>query len=444
MKRLIIFGVIVLAAGVLFGINIIYFSDFQKRTSWRAQKTSVDAAGISVSDADKPAEKKGVTATASGEGELPGDKISDDETDSDGPEDIYNGDTFRDNGQPYCIKVNRSQNVVTVYTQDEEGYYTVPFKAMVCSVGLNDNTPLGTFKVQSDRYEWRELVGQVYGQYAVRIYKSIMFHSVPYYSASKDELESEEYNKLGEPASKGCIRLSVADAKWIYDNCSQGTIVQIFDSDYEGPLGKPVAQKLDVSSLKADYDPTDIYGHSPWYHEEPYIFGAEAVDVAYHSSFYPKSGISAYDCEGNDLTERINVSGSVDVDAPGTYTVVYTVIDDQERKTEISRQIRVLDKEGNFSEEPPTKEDEIIPEPVEKNPPVITLKEGIADTLTVAQAEDEEYMKSLVDITDESEIDSLTVSLPLWVSRKMSYRVVYIARDIYGNTTTEYFKFSIE
>lgn len=370
----------------------------------------------------------------------------------------YNGDTFRDNGQPYCIKVNRSRNVVTVYTLDADGYYTVPYKAMVCSTGLDNKTPTGTFKLQRDRYEWRELVGQVYGQYAVRIRRSIMFHSVPYYSPEKDELESEEFNKLGEPASKGCIRLTVADSKWIYDNCEKGTIVQIFDSDYLGPLGKPTAQKLEISSPSDEllvtpcWDPTDIHEDSPWYRAEPYIFGAESVSLDYQAEFDLRSGVSAYDCSGKDLTAALSINGGVDTGVPGDYTVTYRVTDGEGRQAQVERKIRVADADGRFLEEEPPKAegdattsgDNTEAMDSESDPPVIVLREDAPDTLTVEQAGDEEFMKSLVEVTDESGLSSLTVSLPLWVSRKMSYRVVYIAKDIHGNTATAYYKFFIE
>ena len=36
----------------------------------------------------------------------------------------------------YHILVNREQNIVTVYTYDDDGEYTVPVRAMVCSCGL--------------------------------------------------------------------------------------------------------------------------------------------------------------------------------------------------------------------------------------------------------------------------------------------------------------------
>ena len=136
---------------------------------------------------------------------------------------------------PYLIKVNKTQNIVIIYKQDDSGEYTVPVKAMVCSVGKEGNTPSGTFKT-SDKYTWRLLEGNVYGQYATRITGHFLFHSVPYFEKSKDTLEYDEYNKLGVPASAGCIRLSVEDSKWIYDNCPTKTTVIMYESDKKSRL----------------------------------------------------------------------------------------------------------------------------------------------------------------------------------------------------------------
>ena len=83
-------------------------------------------------------------------------------------------------------------------------------------------------------------MGPSYGQYATRIYDSYLFHSVPYYSQHKDDVEYDEFNLLGTRASLGCIRLAVVDVKWIYDNCPLGTPVIIYnDADDPGPMGKP-------------------------------------------------------------------------------------------------------------------------------------------------------------------------------------------------------------
>lgn len=164
---------------------------------------------------------------------------------------------------PYLLKVNRKQNIVIAYAKDDNGDYTKPYKAMVCSVGLDGATPTGTYTT-SDKYTWRLLSGNVYGQYATRITGHILFHSVPYFTQSKSDLEYDEYNKLGQPASLGCIRLSVADAKWIYDNCPKGTTVTIYDSDQKEPLEKPTPIHIDTNDSRRVWDPTDPDSNNPW------------------------------------------------------------------------------------------------------------------------------------------------------------------------------------
>lgn len=165
--------------------------------------------------------------------------------------------------KPYLIIVNRKQNIVTVYKNDGGGNFTEPVKAMACSVGLSGNTPTGSFKT-SDKYTWRLLFGNVYGQYATRITGHILFHSVPYYEKTKDSLKYEEYNKLGSAASDGCIQLCVSDAKWIYDNCPKGTPVEIYDGSADEPLGKPGPVKIDLNDSRRGWDPTDPDPKNPW------------------------------------------------------------------------------------------------------------------------------------------------------------------------------------
>lgn len=165
---------------------------------------------------------------------------------------------------PYYIRINRKQNCITIYTLDENGEYTVPYKAMICSTGLYNATPRGVYQI-STKYRWRELYGNVYGQYATRIHGGVLFHSVPYYYKSNSALCTEKYNKLGQQASMGCVRLTVEDAKWIAENCPAGTTVEIYDSNDPGPLGKPEAVKIDTDNPNKGWDPTDPDENNPWH-----------------------------------------------------------------------------------------------------------------------------------------------------------------------------------
>lgn len=154
----------------------------------------------------------------------------------------------------YYIKVNRSACTVTVYAKDGNNGYIIPVKRFACSVGKpNTPTPVGTFYTPA-KYRWHTLMGSSYGQYCTRITGNILFHSVAGKNMTSYNLNAKDYNMLGQPASHGCVRLCVRDAKWIYDNCSLKTKVTIYDATSPGPLGKP--DTIKIPSWQT-WDPTD-------------------------------------------------------------------------------------------------------------------------------------------------------------------------------------------
>lgn len=158
----------------------------------------------------------------------------------------------------YMIKVNKQQNVVNIYRKNKKGNYK-PYRAFVCSTGAA--TPLGSFSLGA-KYRWHQLMGPTYGQYCTRVYRGILFHSVWYYKPSKNTQSYIQYNRLGTTASHGCIRLTVAASKWIYENCPSGTRVLIYNSGNPGPFGKPKARKM---SGYMGWDPTDPDPGNPYF-----------------------------------------------------------------------------------------------------------------------------------------------------------------------------------
>ncbi|MCR4956265.1 MAG: L,D-transpeptidase [Lachnospiraceae bacterium] len=227
----------------------------------------------------------------------------------------------------YTIKVNRKKNVVTVYKKDKKGAYTVPVKAMTCSVGKNNNTPKGTFRIYG-KYRWRPLFYGVYGQYAVRFNGSILFHSVTYTKKSPSALQWKEYNKLGSAASHGCVRLTVEDAKWIYQHCAMNTRVIVYDSSHPGPLGKPDIFKISkkVSSKYKGWDPTDPNQRNPWRSIKPTLTVNPQVSVEVNSSPEDvKKDMKATDFMGKELD--IKIAGTYDLMVAGTYEITAMATD---------------------------------------------------------------------------------------------------------------------
>lgn len=230
----------------------------------------------------------------------------------------------------YSITVNKATNCVTIYKLNDNGSYE-PFKAMICSVGADNGTPSGNFKTQA-KYIWRPLFGDVYGQYATRINGNILFHSVYYKTTSPDTLKAQEYNKLGTAASMGCVRLTVADAKWIYDNCPIGTSVNIVDDGYD-PFPRPKSIILGKDAPYPNWDPTDPDPNNPW-KNEGVKFNYQSLYKTVKASDSLTSeklagviryGITAYDTANNPIDFQL--SYNIEPTTPGSYEIKYYATD---------------------------------------------------------------------------------------------------------------------
>lgn len=227
--------------------------------------------------------------------------------------------------KPYYIKINRQQNCITIYGKNKKGKYTVPVKAMACSVGLNYRTPRGVFTL-GQKYRWHQLNGLVYGQYCSRITGHVLFHSVYYSSTNPGRLYYGAYNKLGGAASHGCVRLCVADAKWIYDNCASGTKVEIYDGKVSGPLGKPKPIRIDTSNRYRGWDPTDPNKSNPWRKLKPTLTGAKNITLKQGTAKSKlTAGVKATDHRKKAL--KVRVSGKYNLKKPGKYKLTYNATD---------------------------------------------------------------------------------------------------------------------
>lgn len=329
--------------------------------------------------------------------------------------------TYAANNHPYYIKINRRKNCVTVYEMDEKGKYSIPVKAMACSVGVNNATPTGTFSI-SNQYRWHQLMGGVYGQYCSRIVGGVLFHSVFYNTADPSTLAYNSYNRLGSAASHGCVRLNVADAKWIYDNCSSGTKVRIYDGNDPGPLGKPNPVRIDTSSSYRGWDPTDPNPKNPWRKMAPTIKGVKNITVE-RCAKKPnlKKGITATDYTGKALS--IHITGKLNMKKTGKYTLTYQTTDSLSRTTTVKRIITVRD-----TKKPTVTAKESTIAIKEKNKK-LTEKQVIA------------LLKKNVTVKDGGDVLSakyVTVSADDLLDAMLNkedgtYRVTVYARDVAGN-----------
>ncbi|MDR0396814.1 MAG: peptidoglycan-binding protein [Oscillospiraceae bacterium] len=146
----------------------------------------------------------------------------------------------------YYITIDIINQYVTVYGLDSNGEYANIVRRMICSTGTDANpTPERQYILNGRTARWCYFdKWGTYAQYWTRISSSIAFHSVIYSEPDVMTLSVGSYHNLGKKASHGCIRLLVSEARWIYENCGAGTVVDVIRGapDPEGAMAlKPPA-----------------------------------------------------------------------------------------------------------------------------------------------------------------------------------------------------------
>ena len=176
-------------------------------------------------------------------------------------------------GEKLLVVYLGSQSVVGYEGRDGDWE---ELRVMICSSGRQKHdTPVGTYKI-SDRYTYK-LLGtgdtNCYGLWACRFKPHYLFHSVPISDkATKADAghymcDMHKYEKLGTVASDGCVRLTVADAKWIYDFSETGRVtVRVIKDKGPTPEKPPAVIWEEPYTDKNGYgwDPTDPDPRNPY------------------------------------------------------------------------------------------------------------------------------------------------------------------------------------
>ncbi|MBQ6374347.1 MAG: peptidoglycan-binding protein [Clostridia bacterium] len=127
----------------------------------------------------------------------------------------------------YRVEVSIARQKVYVYQLNADNGYDL-VKTFNCSTGLHNSTPRGIFLNARPINRWHYFEKfHCWAQYSFRIEGDILFHSVIYGSKNENSLHRSSLRKLGDPASHGCVRLTVEDSKWLFENCERGSLVVV-------------------------------------------------------------------------------------------------------------------------------------------------------------------------------------------------------------------------
>ncbi len=149
------------------------------------------------------------------------------------------------------VHVNKTMQMVTVYGVGPDKR-EIPVWHAVCSTGMpGQETPHGRFYIKplsmgADSGKWYLFASS--GTWIVnccQLWGDYCFHSILFSRKfTPSSLNYESYYDLGEKATNGCVRLTVGDSAFIYDNCG-GLPCDIDGGFYSDELALIKQQLLD-------------------------------------------------------------------------------------------------------------------------------------------------------------------------------------------------------
>ena len=123
-----------------------------------------------------------------------------------------------------------------IVLSEQRAYFYTASRRLIAtlpvSTGADDQTPVGTFKVFSKSAQaYYSPSPNERMKFMTRFTKgregdNIGFHGIPYKVTKNGDIPF--YTPLGiAPVSHGCIRMRVADAKWVFENMKLGSVVAV-------------------------------------------------------------------------------------------------------------------------------------------------------------------------------------------------------------------------
>ena len=163
-------------------------------------------------------------------------------------------ETLAEPGLPYYLYYEKGSYTLTIYGVGDDGYYSKVIGSYRTAHGGN-KTPAGTFTLGA-RERWHGWE-KSYAQFATLYYGTELYvHSPLYHSMDPNDLWESYYDGahgIGGDNSGGCLRMVTEAARFIYENCPEGTKLTIVNGSPLGTTSDPVPDRHGKL-----YDPTDI------------------------------------------------------------------------------------------------------------------------------------------------------------------------------------------
>jgi hypothetical protein len=223
----------------------------------------------------------------------------------------------------YYIKVNKFDRMVSVWNTVNGEIESIEalFYASVCSTLENGNYAI------SEKNAWRMLGDYTYVQYSSKDASSLLFHSAQYELKKRSYMIVDSYRAIGVSDSDvPGITLTVAAAKWIFENCPEGTVVEVCEDN-------AITYGIEAQDLRdipegVRWDPTDPDSSNVWVSSKiDFLKGVTDKTITVGQSIDPWDGVYAKTVDGENVTNCLTIHNYVNTEVPGTYSIEYILVD---------------------------------------------------------------------------------------------------------------------
>lgn len=193
------------------------------------------------------------------------------------------------------------------------------------------------------------LPGENYGTGSLRAVDSTMEQLKDYYKkfANKTLTTQEAYGKLGTTPSIGYEGAGhpIFTKEWsklVVDHAIENDLAMTsfwsMNRDAQLTANEGVGSQYEFTNIFKTFGQTVDNVN-----KRPVIYGADNKTISLGEKFDKMEGITANDKEDGDLTSKITVTGDIDVNKEGVYTLIYSVTDSANSTATVERKITVKD-----------------------------------------------------------------------------------------------------
>lgn len=270
-------------------------------------------------------------------------------TDTESDTESYNEPVTSARGM-YRITINLATHMVTAYAYDEtKGEYSnEPGRYMIAGIGAITE---GSYQTSDGiKMTWFESDDGYYRYYS-NYGNGIEFHSALYNTSNdKNSLNASDFNTIGTDTDTPGITLQLADAKWIYENCSYQSEFVIY-SDSDEDVNYEFLKKTDIPE-GITWDPTDTTDdNSVWCPTEVKLLECDSqieVDTGDGINDIFKH-VNARDKDDTSVISYVYITGKYNLDKAGEYKITLNLVDTS--GNHLTKQITLIVRESESTED---------------------------------------------------------------------------------------------